>query len=509
MPLTNISIDRGSSTPLYLQISRSIRDLIQTGQLLEGFRLPPERRLAQSLGVNRSTVLAAYRELKGEGLLDAHVGRGTAVLPKPAPASGTGQVSSVAGLPWHQFARPSSIKAEDPLLRDLLELTERREAISLAIGLPGPDLLPLEALHQIERQLIDEIGSPVLQHSPTEGLTPFRETLARHMASRGIQCSVPEILVTSGAQQGLDLIARVFVEPGDLVVAEATSYLGALQVFHAARARMIGIPTDEQGMRTDLLESALQRQRPKLIYTLPTFQNPAGFVMSVERRRHLLELAYRYQVPVVEDDLYYDLRYGCDPAPPVRSLDQHGHTIYLSSFSKVLCPGLRVGWICAPPQVARRLALAKQAMDLHSSTLGQWMIDHFLRQGLFERHLRTIQAAYARRRDAMHQALTEAALPGVTFTRPDGGFYFWCRLPDDLVPARLLARAVEERVSFLPGAACFTEEASHNTLRLSFSSATPPQIREGIARLARAFRAAYRSGENGLRAAVGGTAPIV
>ena len=505
----NIVLDRSSETPLYVQISRALRELIQSGGLLEGLHLPPERRLAQELGVNRSTVLAAYRELKSEGLLDARVGRGTAVVPLRAKAPQTGAPGDGHVLPWNQLARPIVAGAEDPLLRDLLELTERRDAISLSIGLPAPELIPLDELHELERAVFADVGPAALQHSPTEGLKPFREALGQHMASRGAACSPLEILVTSGSQQALDLVARAFVEPGDAVVVEAPSFFGGLQVFRAAGARLLAVPADGEGMRTDALEALLQRQRPKLVYTLPTFQNPSGVVMSLERRRRLLELAYRFQVPVLEDDPYSDLRYDGEALLSVKALDDRGHVIYVSSFSKVLFPGLRMGWIAAPRPVIRRLALVKQSIDLHSSTLGQWLVDRFLRQGGLDRHLRRVRAAYAKRRDAMLEALEAEALPGVTFARPEGGFYFWCRLPETVAAARLLSHAAEERVSFLPGAPCFCEETGHNYVRLAFSGATPRRIREGVARFARAFAAATSRGARGGDAGVAGTVPIV
>lgn len=503
-----IALDRDSEVPLYVQISRALRDRIVSGDLLEGLHLPPERRLAEELGVNRSTVLAAYRELKSEGLLDARVGRGTAVVrphgeaPRAAPAAAAGP------LPWDELARPLAARAEDPLLRDLLERTERRDAISLSIGLPAPELLPLSELHELERAVFADVGPAALQHSPTEGITPFRESLARHMGSRGAACSAQEILVTSGSQQALDLVARAFVEPGDAVAVEAPSFFGGLQAFRAAGARLLGVPTDEHGMRTDALESILQRQRPKLLYTLPTFQNPSGSVMTLERRRHLLDLAHRHQVAVLEDDPYSDLRYDGEALPSVKALDDRDHVLYVSSFSKVLFPGLRIGWIAAPRAVVRRLALAKQAMDLHSSTLGQWLIDRFLREGGLERHLRTARAAYARRRDAMLEALRAEAVPGLTFARPEGGFYFWCKVPEAIAPARLLSHAAEQRVSFLPGAPCFCGENAPSYVRLSFSAATPRRIREGVARFARACAAASRGARAG-DVEVAGTVPIV
>ncbi len=501
----DIRIDRESAVPIYMQITTGIRELILAGRLPEGFRLPPERRLAQALGVNRSTVLAAYRELKADALVDSHVGRGTSVLPRSqaAPVS-----SAVQPLAWRQLVREGVTEVQDPLLRDLLALAERQDVITLSVGLPAAELLPLAALRKVQADLLREVGAPMLLHSPTEGLTHFREALCQHMIARGIQSSPAEVLVTSGSQQGLDLAARVFVSPGDTVVVEEPTFFGALQVFRRAQARLLSVPADRDGMRTDVLESLLARQRPKLIYTLPTFQNPSGAVMSLARRRHLLELAYRFQVPVIEDDPYYELRYEGDPLPPLKALDEHGYVIYLSSFSKVLFPGFRIGWLAAPRPAARQLALAKQAMDLHSSTAGQYLLERFLRDGHHARHVKAVRVEYTRRRDLMHAALAAEAPAGVTWTKPEGGFYFWCRFPDAIRQSHLLAKASELRVSYLPGDACVAGEPGANHLRLNFTFPTPAQISDGVARLMEALRAAARRPDSG---APGGeaTPPIV
>jgi len=274
----------------------------------------------------------------------------------------------------------------------------------------------------------------------------------------------------------------------DLVVVEQPTYFGALQVLRAAQARVVGVPIDREGMCTDFLAALLERQRPKLIYTLPTFQNPSGTVMSLARRRHLLELARRHQVPVLEDDVYFELRYEGDALPPLKALDTTGHVLYLSSFSKVLFPGLRLGFIAAPPAALRQLALAKQAIDLHSSTTGQFLLDRFIREGHYARHVKKVRAGYRERRDIMERSLTRAALPGVTWDHPQGGFYFWCRLPAGVRPAALLARAAEAGVSYLPGRACFADEPPAEFIRLNFSYPDEEQIREGVARLTAAIR---------------------
>jgi len=461
----DITIDRTSATPIYRQIVQRIRDMVTGGALPEGFRLPPERRLAAALGVNRTTVLNAYRELKAAGLVGAHVGRGTTVLRPPSPPA----VSGRPALPWRQLFRAGPEGRPDPLIRDLLELTERHDVVSLSIGLPAPELVPVDTLRRIILELTDEVGPALFLHCPSEGHTPLRETLSRWLATRGLRSSPSEAVVLSGSQQGLDLTARVLLEPGDTVVVEEPTYIGALQAFRAARVRLVGVPTDADGMRTELLEAVLARHRPRLVYTLPTFQNPSGAVLSLERRVHLLELAYRYQVPVLEDDPYSELRYEGEPLPSLKALDRHDHVIYLSTFSKMLFPGMRLGFAVAPREVARQLVLARQSVDLHANTFAQWVLDRFIGDGHLEPHLRTLRRAYAARRDAMDAALSSSGASSLSWRRPQGGFYIWCRLAENVDQARLLASAADKGVAFLPGWSCFADDAPADFVRLNFS----------------------------------------
>jgi DNA-binding transcriptional MocR family regulator len=480
----NIEIDRDSTVPLYVQISQGIREMILSGALPEGFRLPPERRLARALGVNRSTVLTAYHELKADDLVDAHVGRGTVVLPR--------QFAGVAGAvqppPWRQLLRDWPGRFEDPLVRDLLALSGRGDVANLSVGLPSPELLPVATLRGVVEGLIAELGGGLLLHSPTEGVTSFREALCELATARGFPCNQPEVVVTSGSQQALDLLARVLVAPGDDVVVEAPSFFGALQVFRAAQARLLSVPVDRDGMRTDILQSVLERHRPKLIYTLPTFQNPSGAVMSLARRQQLLELAQRFQVPIVEDDPYGELRYEGESLPSLKALDRHGYVIYVSSFSKVLFPGLRVGWVVAARPLVRQLVLAKQVVDLHTSTPGQLIIERLLRTGLYARHLTTVRQAYRESRDVMDESLRHHAPTGVTWQVPAGGFYLWCRMPEPLPAAELLARAAALRVAYLPGSACFAEESAEECVRLNFTYPDREEIRVGVRALMTAVR---------------------
>jgi len=261
--------------------------------------------------------------------------------------------------------------------------------------------LPLDILGEYTAELISEVGAPLLLHCPTEGHSPLRETLAQWVAARGIRARGSDVLVVSGSQQGLDLVARIFIDPGDVVVVEEPTYIGALQSFRVAGAKIIGIPVDEDGMRTDILASILERERPKLIYTLPTYQNPSGAVMSVDRRRHLLELASRWHVPILEDDPYSELRYEGEPLPSLKALDENDLVLYQSTFSKALFPGLRIGYLVVPPVVLRQLTLAKQGADLHANSFSQYLLERFVRDGHFAAHIENTKRAYRRRRDVM------------------------------------------------------------------------------------------------------------
>lgn len=501
----DLHVDRSSTVPLYRQIVDQLRERILAGTLPAGFRLPPERRLAEALGVNRTTVLTAYRELKAEGLVDAHVGRGTVVEgPRPSPAT----AGAADELPWSQLLRVNVPEARAPVLRDLLELCGREDVISLAVGLPDDELIPVATFRTLLDDLLERTGAALFQHCPTEGLLPLRESLSAWLASRGIAAGPGDVVTLSGSQQGLDLVARVLLDPGDAVVVEEPTYVGALQVFRAARARLVPLPTDADGLRTDVLEAVLERQRPKLIYTLPTFQNPSGAVLSAERRRHLLELAERYRVPVLEDDAYGQLGFEGPAPPPLKAMDQSGRVIYLSTFSKVLFPGLRLGYMVAPRSLLRPVALAKQTADLHSSSLAQWLLDAFLRGGHLAPHLQLLRREYRRRRDLVHDTLQEAAVEGLAWRRPAGGFYLWCQLPPAATGVRLLQAAAAAGVAYLPGRACSSRESSEEFIRVSYSHAPPAELRRGAARLAEAVREAAHGPAAPPRVSLA-TAPVV
>lgn len=479
--ILKLSIDRNSDTPVYLQIRNRIRDMIVSGELPAGYILPPERRLAEMLDVNRSTVLNAYRELKADDYIKSHMGQGTVVLSHiPNDVSSSAAQNAVQ---WRQLFSEYASGVKEPLLRDLMELASRDDVISFAAGIVSPELFSADSMEAVMKKLLAESGATAFLHAPTEGYYPLRESLSLLLSKRGMPVSPDEVLVLSGSQQGLDLAARVFIDPGDVVIVEEPTFFCALQVFKAAGAKIIEVPVDENGMRVDLLEPLLTRYKPKMIYTLPTFQNPSGAVMSLERRHALLELSAAYQIPVLEDDPYGELRYEGHPIPALKALDRHCTVMYLSTFSKILYPGLRLGWLSAPRQVISKFTLVKQMVDLHSNSFAQYLADEIIRQDLLGDHVSRSCKVYARQRDAMMEALMEYLPEGVQWNKPHGGFYLWCKLPDYISMQSLIAKASDQGVAFVPGDVFFNSGQNGNYIRLNYSYHTPESIKEGIKRL--------------------------
>lgn len=495
--IMQLHLDRSSKTPLYLQIRSQIRQLILANELPPGFRLPPERKLAASLGVNRTTVVNAYHELVADGLIQPHVGKGTIVnAPRSAEhfsldcfAIGNSKVlhSPVQHISWQNFYTKQSERMYNPVLASILDEFGEEDQISFALGSPAGEFYPLEEFRQISQEMMRPGNWQAFEYGPTIGHYPLRKYLEEWLSHRGIRTQAQSIMILSGSQQGLDLLAKVFLEPGDYIIMEEPSFLGAIGVFKAAGARILTVPLDQEGLRTDLLEQILSRHRPKFIYTLPTFQNPSGTKMSLSRRQELLKLAYQYHVPIVEDDPYSELYYVGQPSHSLKSLDEHGHVIYLGTFSKMLFPGLRLGWCVAPPPVLEQLTLAKQHVDLHTSTTAQWVMTEFCEQGLLDKHLPMVRNQYMRQLNAMVAALTEFAPSGLSWTVPEGGYYLWCELPPGIKAAKLLTKAAEKKVTFVPGNAFYINSGGKDRIRLCFSRHSETTIRVGICRLCEAI----------------------
>lgn len=389
-------------------------------------------------------------------------------------------------------------------IRDLLKVIQKPGMISFAGGLPAPDVFPVQRFKEACHKVLTEQASNALQYGATEGYEPLRELIANNMARYGIKARVENVLITSGSQQALDLIGKLFINAGDRVLVEAPTYLGALQAFNVYGAEYLSVPSDENGLRTDLLEAPL-RSGPKFMYVLPNFQNPAGTTLSEGRRHELVLLADRYGIPIVEDDPYGQLRYEGEHLPPLVVLDREnlrrdngysiGNVIYLSTFSKTLAPGLRLGWIVAPPEVIGKLAQLKQGADLHTSTFTQFVAYEVARDGFLDSHVKLIRQVYRERRDVMLQALQEFFPPAVTWTHPQGGLFLWVTLPQSLDIQAIFRSALEQNVAFVPGDSFYANDSRDKNecegcrhMRLNFSNATPEQIREGIRRLAAAVK---------------------
>jgi 2-aminoadipate transaminase len=390
----------------------------------------------------------------------------------------------------HRYAMRTQ-RMKSSAIRELLKLTEQADVISFAGGLPAPDAFPVEAVKQACIKVLDEHGPESLQYGSTDGYRPLREMIARHAGRYHISITPENILITSGSQQALDLIGKIFINRGDHILLESPTYIGALQAWNAYGAEYIPVPSDENGMITDELEAAL-RSGPKFIYVLPNFQNPTGSTLLLERRQKLVELADRYGVPIIEDDPYGQLRYEGEHLPAVEVLDDQiraqngfysGNVIYLSTFSKTLAPGIRLAWVVAPPEVITKLIQANQGADLHTATFNQMVAFEVSRHGFLDKHVESIRKLYRERRDAMFDALEEHMPEGVKWTHPLGGLFLWATLPQGIDTTDLLKDAVKEKVAFVPGTSFHPAGGGENTMRLNFSYCKPETINEGIARL--------------------------
>jgi 2-aminoadipate transaminase len=383
------------------------------------------------------------------------------------------------------------------VIRELLKYTQQPDIISFAGGLPAPELFPIAEAQAAACRVLSEDGVQALQYGPTEGFVPLRQFIVDRMSRYGIRAKAENVVITNGSQQALDLIGKLLLNPGDRILVEEPTYLGALQAWNAYQAEYISVPSDDDGLRTELLEAAL-RVGPKFMYVLPNFQNPGGTTLPLERRLEVVRLSNKYGIPVVEDDPYGALRFEGEHLPPLVALDSdfqtnagsdgrgymEGNVVYLGTFSKTLAPGLRLGWVVAPVEIIDQLVMAKQGVDLHTATFNQMLAWELVRDGFMDEHVRVIRRVYGERRDVMLAALERYFPEGCSWTRPEGGLFLWARVPEWIDTAELLQEAVQARVAYVPGFA-FYAEAGHgrNTMRLNFSNAQPAQIEEGIRRL--------------------------
>ncbi len=464
-----------SRTPLYRQLYEHIKGAIERGEMVRGERLPATRKLADMVGLNRTTITAAYELLESEGLIRSHVGQGSFVEGVPEVAE--------APLVWQDLMIDEEPEALQAPVAGMAE-----EMISFATSRPSEELFPVEEIHTAAAEVLRERGGEILQLGSPTGYPPLRQYLLETARRLGAARECDEVIVTSGCQQALDLLRRVLIQPGDKVAVEDPVYPGIHHVLARAGAKLFGVPVSEAGMDVDRLEAVIEREQPKLVIVTPDFQNPTGATLPLEARQRLLRLARGAGIVVAENDIYSGLRYEGAELPSLKQLDKTGNVIQLRSFSKIAFPGLRVGWVLGPRPLIARLAEAKQWSDLHTDQLSQAVLWRFAESGRLEAHRKRVVAA-GRQRLAATQAACARHLPcGTRFTRPQGGMSLWVSLPEPLDSAELLPKAQRENVTYLPGKYFSVSRPQPSGLRLSFAGLSVEKIERGIAILGRVFQ---------------------
>ena len=395
--------------------------------------------------------------------------------------------TSKVDVPVFRFAqRMGRLKAS--AIREILKVTEMPDVISFAGGLPAPELFPVERFARACQTVLAEDGPAALQYSVTEGYPPLRKWICEYLhASSQIECTPDQVLIISGSQQGLDLIGKVFLDPGDAVIIENPAYLGAIQAWNAYQAQFLNVASDDHGMIPDDLVRVLRaaKAKPKLLYVVSNFENPTGVTLSLERRKRIIEICAEHGIPIYEDDPYGRLRYSGEPMPSLMSLARGKNCIYMSTVSKIIAPGMRVAWLVIPERsVYEQVVPAKQAADLHTSTFTQRAVYAYAREkGAVEGHIAEMLPVYSRRRDLMLESLDRFMPPGSSRTHPDGGLFLWARVPEPVDTQELLEMCAEAKVAFVPGAPFWVNRDVRNTMRLNFSNASDENIVEGIRRL--------------------------
>lgn len=484
-----IPLDRQSEIPLYRQIKAYLQQGILSGSLAADTRLPASRQLAQDLGVNRITVENAYAELESEGLVFSKLGSGTYVLPResllPLPRNNS-------DAPWPLWQQ--SVLAQEKAVQSKLSAIQHTashhpQVISLASGIGDANLFPAEDIRRALQSVMRRDGIDALDYGEHNGFGPLRESITHILASQGIHTQPEHILITAGSQQALSLVSQLLLNPGDVILVESPTYPGALDLFRALGFKIVSIPVDAQGMQVEGLEKLLQQHHPRLIYTIPNFHNPTGTCLTGPRRRQLIVLADRYNIPILEDDFVGDLRYEGHTQPALKALDPGGRVIYISTFSKMLMPGLRVGFLVADGPVYDGLVNFKRINDLATSALVQRALEAYVTVGRYQAHLRRSCQVFRKRRDVMVTAIQRYLPKGIRFDPPQGGLFIWLQLPHGLSSEKLLTLAMEEGVDFAPGTAFFPDGTQGiSWLRLNFVAQAPAQIEEGIKRLGKAIK---------------------
>ncbi len=463
--LTHISVNNALETPIYKQLAESIRSAIELGAIGQGERLPATRELAEHLGLNRTTVSAAYSILEEAGLLEGQVGRGSFVASSKTP-------SAVPSFDWEGLLPPL----------ESMNAAPAEAKINFANSRPSEDCFPMQEFRRLSKQVIDSQGAgEILQLGSPYGYGPLRRYLLSENLATGLARAGDDLIVTNGCQQALDLLARILVtDDNPAVLLEEPAYHGLLRVFAAARANIIPVQVGDSGVNVSALETLASQRRARLLVITPDFQNPTGTSLNLEQRKAIVAIAQRAGWVVIESTIYRDLRYKGQTLPTLKQLDESGNVISIGSYSKVAFPGLRVGWVIAPRPVISRLVEAKQTSDLHSDQLSQAVLLRFAESGELARHLERTRQIGAERLRAVLESCTRFLPPGCRFTRPEGGMNLWVELPAPLTAENLLKAAEEQGVSFLPGGYFSLRRSDRRHLRISFGGLSPEAIERGI-----------------------------
>ncbi|MCA0352443.1 MAG: PLP-dependent aminotransferase family protein [Chloroflexi bacterium] len=465
-------LDRQHAKPLYIQLSEQLQERIRSGSLPAGTKLPPVRDLAESLGLTRLTVHNAYSELQASGWVEAYVGRGTFVAERIKPI-----------IPAYEIRQRVVDELQTPwfsqgMLADMLRLAQQPNLISFAQAAPAEETFPVREIGRAIQQALRDPSA--LGYGPTQGELCLREAIATWLLDRNVVTSPDHVLVTTGAQQGVALALKAFVRQGDVVLVEEPTYLGFIEQATALGVRLIGIPLDDQGLRLDILQRVLCEYKPRLLYTVPTFHNPTGVCLSTERQEALLQLAQEHNLIILEDDVYGPLSYDAQAPHPIKARDTHGRVVYLGSFSKILTPGLRLGYLVARDEFLHPLLTAKRGNDLHCSPLLQRALADYLGRGQLAAHLRYVRELYRERRDAMERALNRYCPRDIQWTHPRGGLCYWLTLPSGLNGTDIYTEAIEAGVGVTLGNVFFPQPPRNAHLRLCFATQSPELIDRGI-----------------------------
>ncbi len=474
----SVHIDRESEEPIYRQLIRQLQLQIESGELPPGTRLPASRSLANHMDVSRISVVNAYSELRTQGYLSAHAGRGTFVSRDFNPGGNGVTGDSDTG----------SRSLPDHSLRDLMRMSQRPGIINFSHGAPPPEFFPVSALKDAINAVLERDGPYALTYEVAEGYEPLRAAVRDYVSAHGIQTRVENVLITGGAQQAIDLVVQALVAEGDTIVTSNPTYVGVLDTARTRRVHVHGIPVDEYGIRLDYLESYLMENTPRLIYVVPSFQNPTGQVMPIHRRRQLLNLAREYGVQILEDSVYHEFRFEGEPLPPLKALDEANTVIHISAFTKMLLPGMRIGYLIASGKTHERLVRVKQAADISTSGLNQRTIHLMLQRGILAQQLSRNNRELRRRRDAALAAADRYFPPGTQWAVPQGGLYLWVTLPNTgPTAAELYIAAVQNGVAFAIGNIFHLDHGGSFNMRLNYGLQTPERITEGFRRLGQAW----------------------